>query len=78
VQKDINHPEEELAKGNDNPGIGRKYIGNGIIEHRGKKGGRLYVRKSDSVIEISRFDDSLQPEKMEPVEQLETEEKEKI
>ena len=52
VQKDINHLEEELAKGNDNPGIGRKPIGNGIIEHRGKNGGRLYVRESDSVIEI--------------------------
>ena len=46
VQKDINinHLEEELAKENANPGIGRKPIGNGIIEHRGKNGGRLYVR----------------------------------
>lgn len=52
VQKEINHLEEELAKGNDNPGIGRKPIGNGIIEHRGKNGGRLYVRESDNVIEI--------------------------
>ena len=24
VQKDVNHLEEQLAKGNDNPGIGRK------------------------------------------------------
>ena len=52
VQKDINHLEEELAKGNYNPGIGRKPIGNGIIEHRGKNGGRVYIRESDSVIEI--------------------------
>jgi hypothetical protein len=52
VQKDITHLEEELVKGNDNPGIGRKSIGNGIIEHRGKNGGRLYVRESDSGIEI--------------------------
>ena len=52
MQKDINHLEEELAKGNDNPGIGRKLIGNDIIEHRGKNGGQLYVRESDSVIEI--------------------------
>ena len=52
VQKDINHLEEELAKGNSNPGIGRKPIGNGIIEHRGKNGGRVYIRESDSVIEI--------------------------
>ena len=52
VQKDINHLEEKLAKGNNNPGIGRKPIGNGIIEHREKNGGRLYVRESDGVIEI--------------------------
>jgi L-lactate utilization protein LutB len=47
VQKDINHLEEELAKGNENPGIGRKPICKGVTEHRGKNGGRLYVRKSD-------------------------------
>jgi putative component of toxin-antitoxin plasmid stabilization module len=47
VQKDINHLEEELAKGNENPGIGRKPICKGVIEHRGKNGGRLYVRESD-------------------------------
>ncbi len=39
VQKDINHLEEELAKGNDNPGIGRKPICKGVIEHRGANGG---------------------------------------
>ena len=37
---------------NDNPGIGRKPICKGVIEHRGKNGGRLYVRESDDVIEI--------------------------
>ncbi len=47
VQKDINHLEEELAKGNENPGIGRKPICKGVIEHRGKNRGRLYVRESD-------------------------------
>ena len=52
VQKDINHLEEQLAKGNDNPGSGRKPICKGVIEHRGKNGGRLYVRESDGVIEI--------------------------
>ena len=52
VQKDVNHLEEQLAKGNDNPGIGRKPICKGVIEHRGKNGGRLYVRESDGVIEI--------------------------
>ncbi len=53
VQKDVNHLEEELAKGNENPGIGRKPICKGVTEHRGKNGGRLYVRKlDDNEIEI--------------------------
>lgn len=52
VQTDVNHLEEELAKGNDNPGIGRKPICKGIIEHCADNGGRLYVRESDGVIEI--------------------------
>ena len=52
VQKDVNHLEEQLAKVNDNPGIGCKPICKGVIEHRGKNGGRLYVRESDDVIEI--------------------------
>lgn len=52
VQKDVNHLEEQLAKGNENPGIGRKLICKGVIERRGKNGGRLYVRESDDVIEI--------------------------
>ena len=47
VQKDVNHLEEELAKGNENPGIGRKPICKGVTQHRGKNGGRLYVRDSD-------------------------------
>ena len=52
VQKGVNHLEEQLAKGNKNPGIGRRLICKGVIEHRAKKGGRLYVRESDDVIEI--------------------------
>ena len=52
VQKDVNHLEKQLAKGNDNTGIGWKPICKGVIEHRRKNGGRLYVRESDDVIEI--------------------------
>lgn len=52
VQKDVNHLEEQLVQGNENPGIGRKPICKGVIEHRGKNGGRLYVREADGVIEI--------------------------
>jgi putative component of toxin-antitoxin plasmid stabilization module len=52
VQKDVNHLEEQLAKENQNPGIGSKPICKGVTEHQGKNGGRLYVRESDDVIEI--------------------------
>ena len=52
VQKDINHLETKVAKGNDNPGINCKSICKGVIEHHGKNGGRLYVWESDDVIEI--------------------------
>jgi putative component of toxin-antitoxin plasmid stabilization module len=52
VQKDINHLEEQLSLGNKNPGMGRKPICKGVIEHRAKNGGRLYVRESAGVIEI--------------------------
>ena len=52
VQKDVNHLEEQLAKGNDKPGISCKPICKGVTVHRGRNGGRLYVRESDDVIEI--------------------------
>ena len=54
VQKNINHLKDELAKGNNNSGIGQKSITKSIIEHRGKNGGRLYVRELDGVTEIVR------------------------
>ena len=41
VQDNINHLQDELAKGNDNPGIHKKYIGNNVWEHRARGGGRL-------------------------------------
>lgn len=44
MQKDVNHLEEQLVQGNQNPGIARKSIWKGVVEHRGKNGGRLYVR----------------------------------
>ena len=52
VQKDVNNLEEQLAKGNENPAISRKSIYKGVVEHRGKSGGRFYVQESDDVIEI--------------------------
>lgn len=53
VQADINRMEEQLAQGNMNPGIGSKPVGDGIMEHRGKNGGRILVRESENgVVEI--------------------------
>ena len=52
VQKDVNHLEDQLAKGNENHGISSNPICKGIIEHRGKNGVRVYVRESDDGIEI--------------------------
>ena len=45
VQDNINHLEYELSKGNDNPGIHKKYLGNNVWEHRARRGGRLYTRR---------------------------------
>ena len=45
--------EEQLAQGNMNPGVGSKPVGDGIMEHRGKNGGRILVRESENdVVEI--------------------------
>ena len=53
VQNDINVMEEQLRQGNMNPGIGSKSVGDGIIEFRGKNGGRIFARESENgVVEI--------------------------
>jgi hypothetical protein len=39
VQKDVNYLEQQVSKGNKNPGIGRKPICKGVTEDRGKNGG---------------------------------------
>ncbi len=53
IQADINRMEEQLAQGNMNPGISSKPVGDGIMEHRGKNGGRILVRESENdVVEI--------------------------
>lgn len=44
--------QDELAKGNDNPGIHKRYLGNNVWEHRARKGGRLYTREIDDKVEI--------------------------
>lgn len=52
VQKDIDRLTAKLKQGNENPGIGTKAIGNGILEARGRNGGRVYYRKINNNIEI--------------------------
>lgn len=44
---------DQLSQGNMNPGIGSTPLGNGIMEHRGDKGGRVIVREiNDDIVEI--------------------------
>jgi hypothetical protein len=52
VQKNVNHLQDELAKGNDNPGTHKKYLGNNVWKHRARGGGRLYTRKLGDKVEI--------------------------
>lgn len=52
VQKDVNHLQNELAKGSDNPGIHKKYLGNNVWEHRSRGGARLYTRELGYKVEI--------------------------
>lgn len=52
VQENVNHLQDELAKGNDNPGIHKKYLGKNVWEHRARGGGRLYTREIGDKVEI--------------------------
>ncbi len=45
AQRDLNNLLDQLALGNENPGIGSKPIGGGISELRGFNEGRVYYRK---------------------------------
>ena len=52
VQKSINRLQDELAKGNNNPGLHKKYLGNDVWEHRARKGGRLYTKETKTSNEV--------------------------
>ena len=52
VQDSVNHLQDELAKGNDNPEIHKKYLGNNVWEHRARGGDRLYSREIGDKVEI--------------------------
>ena len=45
--------EEQIRQGNMNPEIDSKQVGEGIIEFRGRNGGRILARERDgNVVEI--------------------------
>ena len=45
--------EEQVRKGNLNPGIESKNIGDGITELRGRNGGRILIREREGdIVEI--------------------------
>jgi RHS repeat-associated protein len=52
VQRGINSLENQLAKGNMNPGIGTKSIGQGISEARSATGARVYFEVVDDTVVI--------------------------
>ena len=52
LQGEIKKITDQLKRGNMNPGIGNKPIGNGIIESRTRGGARVYWRIRDSQLEI--------------------------
>lgn len=54
TQKDVNHLIEQLALGNDNPGIGNRRVKGlkNVLEARGRNEGRVYFREKDGKLEI--------------------------
>jgi hypothetical protein len=45
-QRDVDNILSQLSKGNPNPGIGTKALGNGYYEMRGANGGRVIVNET--------------------------------
>jgi putative component of toxin-antitoxin plasmid stabilization module len=52
AQADVNTLVVRLAEGNMNPGIGNRYLFNGVMEARAESGARVYFRSSGNVVEI--------------------------
>lgn len=52
LQREIKKVTDQLKRGNMNPGIGNKSIGNGILESRTRGGARVYWRIRGSQLEI--------------------------
>ena len=52
VQKGVDKLTDQLSKGNTNPGMGNKPIGNGISEARHSSGARVYFKETNEAIEV--------------------------
>jgi len=52
VQREINHLIHELIKGNENPGLGTSNLFQDVYYLRGRNGGRVFYRRTDSGYEI--------------------------
>jgi hypothetical protein len=52
VQKGLDHLVEELGKGNTNPGLGTKGLGNGISYARARDGARVFFKQANDTITI--------------------------
>ena len=52
VQKGLDHLVEELGKGNTNPGLGTKGLGNGISYARARDGARVFFKQTQDTITI--------------------------
>jgi acylphosphatase len=54
TQKDVNNLIEQLALGNDNPGIGKRRVKGlkNVSEARGRNEGRVYFREKNGKLEI--------------------------
>ncbi|EAY24864.1 putative cell wall-associated protein [Microscilla marina ATCC 23134] len=64
LRNEANGLLEQVKKGNDNPGIGTKSIGDGIHELRGRKGVRIYFKNTDNGIEILGYSDKKNQQKV--------------
>jgi PHP family Zn ribbon phosphoesterase len=52
VQKGLDSRTKELSKGNTNPGLGTKSLGNGISYARARDGARVFFQQAGNQIEI--------------------------
>ena len=52
AQASVDRLTSQLAAGNMNPGIGNRYLFNGILEARARDGARVYFRAAGNTVEF--------------------------